>query len=92
MLTPFKTPLHVKIVEYRPKNYSGPTPFPTHHGFRVEVLYEVLAVLDYSETGEMYFVLANDDGEIWSIPTRHLRVFPSVFVKGVQNTGIGAVK
>jgi hypothetical protein len=48
-------------------------PFPLDHGFEVKTSYRVLAIFDYSETSEAYFLLANSADEFWSISTRYCR-------------------
>lgn len=77
-------PLYVTVIQYDGRSGASPMPLPLKCGFRPDTLYRVIAGLDYSETGEMYFVLANEDGEIWSIPTRHLRVVNARMDKGKQ--------
>lgn len=77
-------PLYVTVIQYDGRSGAPPVPLPLKCGFRPDVVYRVIAGLDYSETSEMYFVLANEDGEIWSISTRHLRVLNARIEKGKQ--------
>lgn len=67
----FEPGLYVSI-----KQLSGmtPQPRPLDHGFCEAWAYRVLGVYTASETSEAYFILANDDNEIWFISNRHLRV------------------
>lgn len=65
--------LYVQIV---PLDSPGaPTPHPVRQArLDPEQIYKVLGMYNPSETSEAYFILANDDREIWFISNRHLRV------------------
>lgn len=53
----------------------APTPKPLKHGFSQDVAYLALGAFSLSESGEAYFILSNDQGEIWFISNRHLRTY-----------------
>ncbi len=53
----------------------APNPKPLEHGFCKGVAYRALGAFSLSETGEAYFILSNDDDEIWFISNRHLRTY-----------------
>jgi hypothetical protein len=53
----------------------APIPKPLKHGFSKGVAYRALGAFSLSETGEAYFILSNDDDEIWFISNRHLRTY-----------------
>ena len=49
-------------------------PLPLQSGFSLDVAYRALGIYSPSETGECYFILANDRDETWFISNRHFRV------------------
>jgi hypothetical protein len=49
-------------------------PRPLDCGFRAESMYRVVLAYNASETSEAYLGIVRDDGALWFIPTRHLRV------------------
>ena len=49
-------------------------PLPLQSGFSLDVAYRALGIYSPSETGECYFILANDHDETWFISNRHFRV------------------
>ena len=46
-------------------------PLPLQSGFSLDVAYRALGIYSPSETGECYFILANDRDETWFISNRH---------------------
>ncbi len=64
--------LYVRIQEDQVP--TAPLPKPLQSGFSREFTYRVLGAFSLSESGEAYFILANDRDEIWFISNRHLRV------------------
>ena len=52
-------------------------PLPLESGFSLDVAYRALGIYSPSETGECYFILANDRDETWFISNRHFRVVGS---------------
>jgi len=68
--------LHVTI-----KTFAGQqplTPVPALSGFTEGQTYAVLGAIEHSPDGELWFMLANDRGEIWRISNRHCRYVPSL--------------
>ncbi|MGI8437343.1 MAG: hypothetical protein ACR2NX_10630 [Chthoniobacterales bacterium] len=53
----------------------APLPKPLNHGFSTGVAYLVLGAFSLSESGDAYFILSNDDNQIWFISNRHLRTY-----------------
>lgn len=53
----------------------APAPKPLQHGFSKGVAYRALGAFSLSESGEAYFILSNDEDEIWFISNRHLRTY-----------------
>ena len=49
-------------------------PLPLESGFSPAVAYRALGIYSPSETGECYYILANDRDETWFISNRHFRV------------------
>lgn len=66
----FERGLYVRISELT----NGPRPFPLQSGFSDNVAYRVIGIYNPSESGECWFVLANDLDQMWFISQRHLRV------------------
>ena len=64
--------LYVRIEE--DQTPAAPLPKPMQHGFSKQFVYLVLGAFSLAESGEAYFILANDRDEIWFISNRHLRV------------------
>lgn len=63
----------------RPNTYEGndvPTgPTPETAGLRDDMLYRVIDIShDNDHESETFLILINEDGEIWSVSNRHLRV------------------
>lgn len=52
---------------------NGPKPFPLQSGFNLHTAYRALGMFNPSETSDAFFILANDQDEIWFICNRHLR-------------------
>lgn len=67
----FNQNLFVRIQEV--EGNRAPSPRPLESGFSPERLYRVLGIYTPSETAEAYFILPNDQDEIWFISQRHLR-------------------
>jgi hypothetical protein len=65
------THLYVRIAQLN--NPRAPQPLPLPNGFSEDVAYKVLGLHSASETSEVYFILSNDDDQIWFISNRHLR-------------------
>lgn len=65
----FENGLYVKVHELA----HGPTPLPLKSGFSADQAYRVLGVFSPSESSEAYFILANDEDQMWFISNRHLR-------------------
>lgn len=53
---------------------TAPLPKPLQNGFSRQFAYLVLGAFSLAESGEAFFILANDRDEIWFISNRHLRV------------------
>ena len=53
----------------------APVPKPLNHGFSADVAYRALGAFSMSESGEAFFILSNDENEIWFISNRHLRTY-----------------
>ena len=53
---------------------TAPLPKPLQSGFSRQFAYLVLGAFSLAESGEAFFILANDRDEIWFISNRHLRV------------------
>jgi len=66
----FERGLYVSICELP----NGPRPLPLNSGFSENVAYRVIGMYNPSESGECWFVLANDADQMWFISQRHLRV------------------
>lgn len=67
----FNQNLFVRVQEV--EGNRAPSPRPLESGFSSERLYRVLGIYTPSETAEAYFILPNDQDEIWFISQRHLR-------------------
>lgn len=73
----FAEGLYVRPEQVIPSLY----PRPLESGFRAESMYRVVLAYNPSETSDAYFGIVRDDGALWFIPTRHLRivgVFPEI--------------
>lgn len=68
----YQAKIAVRIVQLETKN--APRPLPLENGFNAETNYRVFDISDFGETSEAYFVLINESGEFWFIPTRHCRL------------------
>ena len=64
--------LYVTIAE--DETPTAPLPKPLQNGFSRRFAYLVLGAFSLAESGEAFFILANDRDEIWFISNRHLRV------------------
>ncbi len=64
--------LYVSIKE--DKVPTAPLPKPLQNGFSRRFAYLALGAFSLAESGEAFFILANDRDEIWFISNRHLRV------------------
>jgi hypothetical protein len=53
---------------------TAPLPKPLQNGFSRRFAYLVLGAFSLAESGEAFFILANNRDEIWFISNRHLRV------------------
>ncbi len=53
----------------------APPPKPLSHGFSRQFAYLVIGAFSLSESGEAYFILSNDQNQIWFISNRHLRSY-----------------
>lgn len=71
-------PLYFHPFRVRVKQFDRPTnaltPLPLESGFREGVAYDVLGLIEHSPDGELWVVVANQDGEIWRFSQRHWRV------------------
>lgn len=65
----FEHGLYVRVEELS----NGPTPFPLKSGFSADRAYRVLGIFNASESSEAYFILTNDNEQMWFISNRHLR-------------------
>ncbi len=63
--------LYVTIEEM--EGPPAPAPRPLEHGFSPDTAYLVLGAFSLSESGEAFFILSNDEDQIWFISNRHLR-------------------
>ncbi len=52
---------------------AAPQPRPLEHGFNSETAYLVLGAFSLSESGEAFFILSNNEDQVWFISNRHLR-------------------
>lgn len=53
-----------------------PHPHPIRHGnFNPDYVYKVLGMYNASETSECYFVLVNQERQLWFIPQRHVLAY-----------------
>ena len=50
-------------------------PKPAQAGLLDGCVVDILGMVDYSETSEAYFLIANEGGEFWFLPTRHFRFY-----------------
>ncbi len=53
----------------------APQPLPLANGFSRGFAYRVLGIYSASETSEAYFIMSNDQDELWFISNRHLRTY-----------------
>ena len=70
-MTSLEPGLYVRIVE----SDSGPKPLPLSSGFLTGQAYRALGLYNPSETSDAYFVLSNDQDEIWFISNYHVRAY-----------------
>lgn len=70
-MTTLEPGLYVRIEE----SGDGPRPFPLVSGFSVGQAYRALGLSNPSETSGEYFVLSNDNDEIWLISNCHVRAY-----------------
>lgn len=52
---------------------NAPNPLPVYGKFEEGRCYRVLGAIEHSPDGELYFILANSEGEIYRISNRHCR-------------------
>ncbi|CAM3680614.1 hypothetical protein DEFR109230_08330 [Deinococcus frigens] len=67
----FHPQMFVRIVEL--DGPRAPVPRPLQSGFLESRAYRVVGVYNPSETSDAYFILPNDQDELWFICQRHLR-------------------
>ena len=70
-MTTLEPGLYVRIEE----SSDGPRPFPLVNGFSVGQAYRALGLSNPTETSGAYFVLSNDNDEIWLISNCHVRAY-----------------
>ena len=70
-MTTLEPGLYVRIEE----SGDGPRPFPLVSGFSVGQAYRALGLSNPTETSGAYFVLSNDNDEIWLISNCHVRAY-----------------
>lgn len=70
-MTALEPGLYVRIEE----SGDGPSPFPLVSGFSVGQAYRALGLSNPTETSGAYFVLSNDNDEIWLISNCHVRAY-----------------
>ena len=70
-MTALEPGLYVRIEE----SGDGPRPFPLVSGFSVGQAYRALGLSNPTETSGAYFVLSNDNDEIWLISNCHVRAY-----------------
>ena len=61
------------VVVHQFDGARAPRPLPLESGFSSGFAYRVLGVHAPSETGEAYFILSNDQDEVWFVSNRHFR-------------------
>ena len=70
-MTTLEPGLYVRIEE----SDGWPRPFPLVNGFSVGQAYRALGLSNPSKTSDAYFVLSNDNDEIWLISNSHVRAY-----------------
>jgi len=65
----------IYVVVEQIEDERAPHPLPLASGFSTHFAYRILGIYTPSETSEAYFILANDDDEIWFISNRHFRAY-----------------
>ena len=82
--------LYVRIAEMT--GDRAPTPLPLASGFNSDTAYRVLGAYSPSETSEAYFVLSNDEDQVWFGSNRHgltCKNLPDANELRVRLTGVG---